>query len=758
MRETVERGERSAVLTILCATLFWISLSLCATSAQVIDIAPGTSIQQAIDQAPAGAVLQLPAGVFSESLTITKDITLRSDLASPDRTILEAASPEGAITITGTSNPIVVLEGLTVRAAYGFLPDGIAITAPASVILRAVHVADCEGSGVALYGEGRITLEGCTISGNRAYGVVVQDEDGVVDGSRNTFVGNAVDLGRYADPRIRIPLAEETGLRLIRVPSDVASLQEAVDTVAPGGTVLIESGSYHEGVCLWKPVALRGAGDDIELFAPADARIGGAVLVASGDVSLENLRLRGRWEIVANDVTLRDLDVHTTSGDAISIGQADRVSAVNCSFHDVRGTALVISGTTQARFESCSFSGSWYGLQLEGSASVEAIDSSFDDHDAQSLVLSDTASASLKACVLRGNAGGISLRGATRVTLDTCTFQETGGTCLELAEDATALVDACTFAASGGDAIECSDRSSLALTNSFVRDGGGSGLVVKAWAQATARSCKFADNAGNGVRIEGAADVSLSQCHITRNGRGLDVDPVSWVGQSGDQAGLLMIDSSNAQLDRVTVSDNTGTGICITPIELAFGGILPSYASALLADCTLSGNGGDGLYAWTNTGIEMDRCTVSENAGCGLNIEARGQHRLSESVIEGNQAIGLSVSSASVVAFSVDVDANAIGIMLYEDAELLLTDCRILRNLLGVLTYCQTCTDAYDIPFNRDYTFTGLLSGSGNMIPSSGEPDANPFGSVCPDDGSIDVSALISEGIDEETGVPDAAN
>ncbi|MFC2099560.1 right-handed parallel beta-helix repeat-containing protein [Candidatus Bipolaricaulota bacterium] len=758
MRETVERRKRRTILPIFCCVLASVGLFYSTAAAQIIQIPEGASIQEAIDRAPPGAVLQLPAGIFSESLTITEDITLRADPASPGRTILEAASPEGAIIITGTAAPHVVLDGFTIRGAHGYVPDGIAVYVPARMFLRSVHIMDCEGSGVALYGAGHVTLEDCILSGNGAYGVVAYDAAGLVDGAGNVLRDNAVDLGWYADPVIRIPLVAETAEQVVRVPSDAPSVQQAIDAVAPHGTVLIEPGSYHEGICLWKPVTLRGTGEGVELFAPTDAKLGGAALADAGSVSLENLQLRSRWEIVAGNVVLRDLDVHSADGDALAIAQADSVLVAGSTFHDVRGTALAISGGTEARLEGCSFVGSWYGLRLDGKASVEVANSSFDDQDAQGLILSDDSRAFLETCVLRDNAAGISLRGSTHVTLEACTFEDTRGTCLELADDAVGLVDACTFAASGGDAIVCSDRSSLSLTGSFVREGGGSGLVLKAWAQATAVSCKFADNARNGVRMEGAADVSLSQCHITRNGNAPDPDPFSLVGQSGAQAGLLMIDSSSARLERVTVSDNAGTGICITPIELAFGGVLPSYASALLEDCTLSGNGRDGIYAWTNTGIEMDRCTIAENAGCGLNIEARGQHRLSESVIEENQGIGLAVSSASVVAFSVDVDANAIGIMLYEDAKLSLTDCRILRNLLGVLTYCETCADAYEIPFNRDYLFTGMLSGSGNTIPDPGQPGANPLGNVCPDDGSIDVDALLSNATDEETGDPDSPN
>jgi len=153
--------------SLVSIVAFGLVLSVAAFG-QVIDVPAGASIQEAIDRAPAGAVLHLPEGVVRESLRITKDITLRSDIENPDRTILEAASPEGGITITGTSSPTVVLEGLTVRGAYGYLPDGLALSAPGHVILRAVHVADCLGHGVALYGGGSHHVGGLHGLGERS--------------------------------------------------------------------------------------------------------------------------------------------------------------------------------------------------------------------------------------------------------------------------------------------------------------------------------------------------------------------------------------------------------------------------------------------------------------------------------------------------------------------------------------------------------------------------------------------------------------
>ena len=741
------RSRRPNLSILLCGA--WAIILCIPVAGQIIDIPPSTPLQAAIDRSPPGSVLQLPRGTIRESLVITKDITLRSDADDPGRTILEPSSPEGVVTITGTEDPTVLLEGLTVRAAYGLLPDGIAVAAPAHVTLRAVHVEDCLGHGVALYAEGHITLENCTISGNNACGVVVENSAASVDGSGNRFVGNGIDLGRYADPSIREPLAAETSEATIRVPADVASLQQAIDAVAPGGTVLIEPGTYPEGLCIWKPVTLRGSTDGVELHPSIDGVLGGAALACAGRISLESVALRGRWESAADDIALRGVEIGGLEGDAFAVVRAERALFEDSVFRDVQGVALVIGDAARGSIEGCTFDANWYGLRVGGTSSLEITDSSFEHHDSVSLALSDQSAGHLEVCSFRDNAAGISLQGASSVALRRCTFEETRGVCFELADDSAGRIDNCTFTGSGMEALRCTDRASLSLSNAFVRDGAQAGLLLKGTSVATVQSCKFSDNAGNGVRIEGASNVSLTQCHITRNGAGAVADSFLRVGHSGAQAGLLMIDSAVAVLDRVTISDNIGAGACITPVELSFGGMILSYASATLSDCTLSGNGLDGIYAWTHSGIEMDRCTLSENAGCGLNIEARGQHHLIESVIEGNEGIGLSISSATVVADSVAIDANTIGIMLTEDAKVLLTDCSVVRNVLGILTYCKQCTDEFRIPYNSDYRFTGFLSGSGNAIPGLGEPDGNPFGSICPDDGSIDIDALVSEISDE---------
>ena len=57
------------------------------TESYTVTVQPGQSIQEAIDAAPAGAVILLSEGEWEENLEITKDLTLKG--AGPGKTVIK---------------------------------------------------------------------------------------------------------------------------------------------------------------------------------------------------------------------------------------------------------------------------------------------------------------------------------------------------------------------------------------------------------------------------------------------------------------------------------------------------------------------------------------------------------------------------------------------------------------------------------------------------------------------------------------------
>ena len=62
---------------------------------------PYATISHAVGVAPAGAILMIAPGTYTESVTVTKPLTLESESSQPTNTIINAAGDYNGVAITG---------------------------------------------------------------------------------------------------------------------------------------------------------------------------------------------------------------------------------------------------------------------------------------------------------------------------------------------------------------------------------------------------------------------------------------------------------------------------------------------------------------------------------------------------------------------------------------------------------------------------------------------------------------------------------
>jgi hypothetical protein len=70
-------------------------------------------------------------------------------------------------------------------------------------------------------------------------------------------------LGVFTPQRERRNASDQEGLFVVRVPHDFPTIQQAIDAVAEGGTVLIGPGLYKENVQITKSIRMIGAGQEL---------------------------------------------------------------------------------------------------------------------------------------------------------------------------------------------------------------------------------------------------------------------------------------------------------------------------------------------------------------------------------------------------------------------------------------------------------------------------------------------------------------
>lgn len=172
--------------------------------------------------------------------------------------------------------------------------NGIYAAREARVSLMNSSVFDNQANGLDLQDSAILGLKEARIVDNKHCGVAVWSGQAQVQGTVQELRDNGADLCGYAPASLRKPLVPQTTRAQLAVPGDYASLQEAIDAIAPGDTIIIAAGTYEVGLTIWKPLILQGAGrEQTILKASPDRGLVGAITAQGQGVHLEGLALAG---------------------------------------------------------------------------------------------------------------------------------------------------------------------------------------------------------------------------------------------------------------------------------------------------------------------------------------------------------------------------------------------------------------------------------------------------------------------------------
>lgn len=130
---------------------------------------PWQPLQNAIEGAPAGAVICLTAGMWTQGISI-KDKILTLWGSGRDQTLLMGAVGVHADGISVLGHSVVTLHGLGI---YNFR-DGVVINNYSRVTIHDVQASGNTSYGVHVLGMGEVTLENSLISYNRG-GIMAED-------------------------------------------------------------------------------------------------------------------------------------------------------------------------------------------------------------------------------------------------------------------------------------------------------------------------------------------------------------------------------------------------------------------------------------------------------------------------------------------------------------------------------------------------------------------------------------------------------
>jgi hypothetical protein len=748
------------VAAVLAVGILCTTLSVSSQPVRILIVPPDASLQAAIDAAPEGAVIQLQAREYAENVTIEKSITLRGFVDAPERVLLGPKSGGPIVTIRGSESARIVLEGFTVHGARSYLPDGVFCQASGAAVFRSLVVRDCRGSGISVYGNERVQVEGCGLYDNGAYGLTVVTADAVVTGSGNRFEGNGAALGRYAPVDLRTPLVGQTELETVRVPEDYATVQAAVDAVLPGGTVEIEAGEFREGLTLWKDVTLHGRGKAETALAPLpDRSIGLSFLHAARSVALEDLSVvsSGICPIESDaDLSLSNVAIVGTRGVYIGpllwVLTGGRLTARDSRFEEIGGTAIRSDEGTTVDLARCAFEGNSFDLLVRGSAQVA--DCQF-DRTRNTAIFAEKGELRVDRSVFREAHDGIGIGDAEGVVRD-CSFDRMTDAGLIAALTSDVLVQGCTF--TGGEyAVLVRGESTASLEECTLTGAKAAAAEVFETGALHLRGCEIVENQGPGVYVTEWGDCTIVDSSIRSNGFN------AWDAMTNEPfegPGVRVTRNASLRMENVTVRSNGGAGVeCRTEvIDSSRDWVEPEDESVRveLIGCRFEANDGPALMALDPREIRVAECEFTRHV-FGIFLMGQASVLVEESVFTANtfglygqgdselvirsssfavnSGAGLMLSQqATGVVERAEFADNGIGILLTEAAVLLLADSTIARSLTyGISLGCAECWPP-GAEYDTAWDFTGTLAGEGNRIPDSDEPGGNRSGAFCPED------------------------
>jgi parallel beta-helix repeat protein len=377
------------------AALVLVTLAVGGTAQKVITVCPSgcdfTSIQAAIQAAPEGAAIQVKAGTYKESLTITKPLSLVGEGAG--KTVIE-----GGVAVLATK--VVFLAGFTVKG------QGVQLQDSQTVALTEVAIVEGRGDGLAVVNSGTVTVRASTIRANQGSGVLLalgskaiisaneivgNKGDGIAIGAsqadvRDNLIAGNGGCGIRADAASQVTGGgnRESSFATIQAainafpvpPEQQANMGGAVcgtasrdlftsssgSILVTGEAVLIGPGTYRENLTITKSVVLRGAGRDKTIITTQAST---PVVLVSGSqiqVTLEGLALTGASSDGLSvrgqaQVTVQNSTVSGNGDDGLDVGDSAQVTLQNSQLSGNGSDGLEVNGSAQVTVQNSQLSG-----------------------------------------------------------------------------------------------------------------------------------------------------------------------------------------------------------------------------------------------------------------------------------------------------------------------------------------------------------------------------------------------------------------
>jgi F-box protein 11 len=673
-----------------------------------------TTLSQALKAAKAYATIRVLPGVYAESLTLDKPVTLVGDGPRDQIVIQGAAGPSVRVQAEAgglrnltlrTANDAVGAAALEITQGSFQVEDcdlssqgGSALAifgARSKPLLRRCKVHDCRGPGVLVHTSARPTLDACEIYANGLAGVEVRQDANPTLRKCTVRDGNAAGFLIHQDAQATLEDCIISGNSAAGV------------LVKERGQPTLKGCKVHSGLAQGLQLTARGQAivEDCEFYGNGQV---GVLVEGHSEVTLRECRIhdgkKGGVSVrTESQVQLEDCKIYANAGPGLWALSGSKPLVHRCTFRDGQQFGIRVDGCA-GTLEDCTLTGhAWAGLVLSDGCTTLVRKCTVRDGKDSGIVVENKAEPKLKECLVFANAkNGLEVRGGADPTVQECKFYECKNYGVLMEVGAKGTLEDCDIYGHVHQGVVAMTDSAPVLRKCRIKANKGEGVWVDRKAKGLFASCTIFQNGYSGVVVQTGGQPTLQDCDIYENTWGL------WIKAAGAQVksckvhdnkngGLLFEDRADVTVEGSSVSRNTDTGIVVRLAAKATirrcdifdgksSGVMFSKSEGTVADCQVYGNTLAGLYFCEGANPRVQNCTLYNGKSSGISVTGEGTTgTIEDCELYGNALAGVIVyqGGAPVVRRCKMHDGVQGGIYVLNGGKGLYEDCTLYNNTLA---------------------------------------------------------------------------
>ena len=460
------------------------------------------------------------------------------------------------------------------------------------------------------------------------------------------------------------------------------SINSALADAAPGMTIFVRAGVYHESVLIDKAITLTGdekAAGRVTIECQED----GCVKLAAERATVRNLTVRAQLGFFARLFGSED-----PTAIAISSGHA---LIENCDVSSNRGTGIVVSGPgsepeiRSVKVHDCWLNGmlftnrsrglvensdiygnGWAGIRSEAGSQPVVRRSRVHHGKMDGVLIARQGGGTFEECeMFENNYNGVSAREASSVSLNHCRIFNQKSTGIFVHDRSSGRVEECETFGNAKSGIEIADQgnaqvlkskvhhgqttgiiiwrdSTATIEESLIYENGSTGLLIAGGSKPIIRKCIFRSHIYSAIEVKDGADPRIEQCQIYGgrssgiyfyNGGNGRVEDCSVFGNMG--ANVVIASGSNPQIRKTSLSESQQAGLLVTE-----GG------RGIIEDCKIFNNY-VGIEIKENGEPAIQRCKINNNRHQGVMADSASAGSITESELTGNSGGAWKIDSGS---------------------------------------------------------------------------------------------------------------